>query len=427
MPRQTIYSEEIQEIMGRIPGWVVRWGLIVLFFLFLLIMGITWFVRYPETISAPIVLTTLNPPADLIARSSNKIEYILVKDGASVKKDDVVAVLYNTGDFRSVLELENILMQKGEDWKFYFSEDFLRKDYSLGELQSYYIQFVKQCLLYDHYLQTDFTVRKQRLIEANIVKTQQTIESQNQQMSLLEKDMEFENRNLERDSLLLHSEALTPADYERTRQSVLQKQIALLSQNTVITSTEANLINMEQQLLELQIQRDNETTNYLVQLSETREQLLMQINLWKEKYILQSPIEGKVTFTKYWSNNQNVISGERLASVVPDDSLQIIGKMYIPSQGFAKVKPGQIVNVKLNGFPYMEYGILKGRIRSLSSIPEVEGYAAEVAFEKGLISSYNTRLKFIQQMDGTGDIITKDQRLLERFLSPLKSAIKNDL
>lgn len=427
MPRQTIYSEEVQEIMGRIPGWVVRWGLIVLFFLFLLIMGITWFVRYPETISAPIVLTTLNPPADLIARSSNKIEYILVKDGASVKKDDVVAVLYNTGDFRSVLELENILLQKGEDWKLYFSKDFLRKDYSLGELQSYYIQFVKQCLLYDHYLQTDFTVRKQKLIEANIVKTQQTIESQNQQISLLKKDMEFENRNLERDSLLLHSEALTPADYERTRQSVLQKQIALLSQNTVITSTEANLINMEQQLLELQIQRDNETTNYQVQLSEAREQLLMQINLWKEKYILQSPIEGKVTFTKYWSSNQNVISGERLASVVPDDSLQIIGKMYIPSQGFAKVKPGQIVNVKLNGFPYMEYGILKGRIRSLSSIPEVEGYAAEVAFEKGLISSYNTRLKFIQQMDGTGDIITKDQRLLERFLSPLRSAIKNDL
>ena len=427
MPRQTIYSEEVQEIMGRIPGWVVRWGLIVLFFLFLLIMGITWFVRYPETISAPIVLTTLNPPADLIARSSNKIEYILVEDGASVKKDDVVAVLYNTGDFRSVLELENILLQKGEDWKLYFSKDFLRKDYSLGELQSYYIQFVKQCLLYDHYLQTDFTVQKQKLIEANIFKTQQTIESQNQQMSLLKKDMEFENRNLERDSLLLHSEALTPADYERTRQSVLQKQIALLSQNTVITSTEANLINMEQQLLELQIQRDNETTNYQVQLSEAREQLLMQINLWKEKYILQSPIEGKVTFTKYWSSNQNVISGERLASVVPDDSLQIIGKMYIPSQGFAKVKPGQIVNVKLNGFPYMEYGILKGRIRSLSSIPEVEGYAAEVAFEKGLISSYNTQLKFIQQMDGTGDIITKDQRLLERFLSPLRSAIKNDL
>ena len=101
--------------------------------------------------------------------------------------------------------------------------------------------------------------------------------------------------------------------------------------------------------------------------------------------------------------------------------------MYIPSQGFAKVKTGQTVNVKLNGFPYMEYGILKGKISSLSSIPETEGYAAEVVFSNGLVSSYNTRIKFIQQMDGTGDIITKDQRLLERFLNPLKSAIKNDL
>lgn len=413
--------------MGRIPGWVVRWGLTVFFFLFLLVLGIAWFVRYPETISAPIVLTTLNPPADLIARSSNKIEHILTEDGRPVKKNDVVAVLYNTGDYRTVLELEKTLLRNGEEWERYFSEDFLNRDHALGELQSYYIQFAKQCLLYDHYLQTDFTVRKRELIEANILKTQQTLESQSRQMSLLEEDMAFENKNLERDSLLLRSEALTLADYERTRQAVLQKRIAMLNQNTVVTSTEASLINMKQQLLELRMQRDNETINYRVQLSEARDQLLTQIGLWKERYVLQSPIDGRVTFTKYWSNNQNVVSGERLASVVPDDSLRVIGKMYIPSQGFAKVKTGQTVNVKLNGFPYMEYGILKGKISSLSSIPETEGYAAEVTFEKGLVSSYNTRLKFIQQMDGTGDIITKDQRLLERFLNPLKSAIKNDL
>ena len=427
MPRHTIYSEEVQEILGRIPGWVIRWGIVVLFCLFLLIMGITYLVRYPETISAPIVLTTLNPPADLIARSSNKIEHILVKDGDSVAKDEVIAVLYNTGDYRSVLKLENTLLRNGDRWELYFSGDFLNEDCSLGELQSYYIQFVKQCLLFDHYLQTDFTVQKQKLIEDNIAKTQQTIRSQAQQTSLLKEDMAFENKNLARDSLLLHSNALTPAEYERSQQSVLQKRISMITQNTALTSTESSLINMKQQLLELKIQRDNEILNYRVQLSEAREQLLTQIGLWKEKYMLQSPIDGRVTFTKYWSNNQNVVSGERLASVVPNDSLQVIGKMYIPSQGFAKVKTGQTVNVKLNGFPYMEYGILKGKISSLSSIPETEGYAAEVVFSNGLVSSYNTRIKFIQQMDGTGDIITKDQRLLERFLNPLKSAIKNDL
>lgn len=38
MPRP-IYSDEVQEIMGRIPGWVVRWGLSVIFFY---IHCITW-------------------------------------------------------------------------------------------------------------------------------------------------------------------------------------------------------------------------------------------------------------------------------------------------------------------------------------------------------------------------------------------------
>ena len=66
MPR-SLHSEEIQEIMGRIPGWVVRWGISVIFSLFAVLLLISFFFKYPETIASSIVITTSNPPSDLIA------------------------------------------------------------------------------------------------------------------------------------------------------------------------------------------------------------------------------------------------------------------------------------------------------------------------------------------------------------------------
>lgn len=59
MPQQnTFYSEEAQEIMGRMPSRLVRWGLSCIFFIFLIISGICFFIRYPQTISGRVVIAT---------------------------------------------------------------------------------------------------------------------------------------------------------------------------------------------------------------------------------------------------------------------------------------------------------------------------------------------------------------------------------
>ena len=57
MPQpNTFYSEEAQEIMGRMPSRLVRWGLACIFFIFLIILGIGFFIRYPQTISGLVVI-----------------------------------------------------------------------------------------------------------------------------------------------------------------------------------------------------------------------------------------------------------------------------------------------------------------------------------------------------------------------------------
>ena len=50
------YSEPIQEIMGSMPSWIVRWGVAILFSRIVLFAFICCFISYPEQITCAIIL-----------------------------------------------------------------------------------------------------------------------------------------------------------------------------------------------------------------------------------------------------------------------------------------------------------------------------------------------------------------------------------
>ena len=79
MPQRTnFYSDEAQSILGRAPSWVVRWGITVVFLIFVGIIVGCYFIKYPDTIEAPAVITTVNPPSDLVARYDGLIDLSLI-------------------------------------------------------------------------------------------------------------------------------------------------------------------------------------------------------------------------------------------------------------------------------------------------------------------------------------------------------------
>ena len=43
-----------------------------------------YFIKYPDTVEAPVVITTLNPPADLYARYDGLIDTLFVADEETV-------------------------------------------------------------------------------------------------------------------------------------------------------------------------------------------------------------------------------------------------------------------------------------------------------------------------------------------------------
>ncbi|NNU33286.1 HlyD family efflux transporter periplasmic adaptor subunit [Mucilaginibacter sp. S1162] len=106
--------------------------------------------------------------------------------------------------------------------------------------------------------------------------------------------------------------------------------------------------------------------------------------------------------------------------------------MTLPSTGAGKVEQGQEVIIKLENYPYREYGSIKGKVSSVSLTAtamktekgEIETYLVNVELPNDLKTNYGTYLKFKYEIKGEGDVITKDRRLIERLFDNMRYSVK---
>ncbi len=82
-----------------------------------------------------------------------------------------------------------------------------------------------------------------------------------------------------------------------------------------------------------------------------------------------------------------------------------------------KIRIGQQVNIRLANFPDREFGILQGKVKNISLVPDKDGnLLLDVGLIKGLETSYHKIIPFQQEMKGNAEIVTEDLRLTERLL-----------
>ena len=421
------YSEEVQEIMGHVPNWIVRWGITVFFLVFMMLLAGSYFFSYPVVISTPFILTTINPPAPVICKKSGRILQWFVAGGQKVKKGEVIAILENSASYEDIKLLDSLLKNLYENPEKAALKIPEPDRLILGQLQNTYVTFYKVYRNIKHYLEQDLIGKKITLLEKRIYNQKEQYDLILRQWMLKQQEFDVAEKVFVLDSIAYFKGGygIIKTEYDRSLQSILSQKAALLAFESSVKNAELTLLQLKESLLDLKFTKKNDLNIFRNELDKNRTLLQTGIDEWVENYLLISPIYGKITLTKYWSENQVITAGERLATIVPDEETIIIARAFIPSSGLGKVKPGQKVNIKLAGFPYMEYGVINGVINTISLIPEKEGYVAEIKLTDGMTSSYSETLKFIQQMDGTADIITEDTRLIYRLISPLRSYLQN--
>lgn len=431
------YSEPVQEIMGSIPSWITRWGVTVIAGIFALIIIGCCIIRYPQTLTSSITLTSENPPSDLASRYDGLLDTVCVVNGQKVSGGDLVALLSTPADYGDIMAVRNLLdslsSRERDALPDAVSSPSLYENYRLGDLQSSWSELVRSCSAYLNWSEIDQSGHQKRLVEEQIGKNREYYGDLLSQKAVLEQDMRYEQAGLERDSLLMAEGAISRAEYEATLKNWTSKKGSLASFEATLTSTQLSILQLRQQLTELEIQRQNEETEHLRGIMQQASQMKAQVAQWLEQYAVISPADGTVSLQKVWSRGQHVMVGDVIASIVPDNGDRVIGRLQVPSSGFGKVEEGQRVNVRLNGFPYMEFGVLKGVVESIPAVPQTvttaEGnsivYTVEVSFPDSLVTTYGKELPMVQQMDGTAEIITRDRRLIGQFIDPVLSLFKN--
>jgi multidrug resistance efflux pump len=255
-------------------------------------------------------------------------------------------------------------------------------------------------------------------------KTKLQLYGQQKQSNLSKEELKLAAKQFSRDSGLFEKNVIPPSEFETAERDFIQKKYAYESSKTSIVNSEIQISQLEQTILDLKLQKQEQENNLQIQLKSAYDVLKSEIEAWELLYLFKSPIEGVVSFSKIWSKNQNITAGEVALTVVPEGSGKIIGKLQLPIVGSGKVKPDQLVNIKFNSFPYMEYGTVQGKIASIALVPQEEFYLVTVDIPQNLVTNYGKELPFSQQMNGTAEIITENISILERLFNPLRAIFK---
>lgn len=421
-------SEDVQEVLGSVPPWILRWGISLLAGIVLFLIAGSWMFKYPDIISAPLVLTTTTPPASIIARTSAKISMLFVNNQQTVMAGDSMAILENPANYEDIIYIRTELDMINEAINNGTNYHLPRKNLKLGAIQASFSGLLIRLENYNQFITQNFHPQKiasmRRIIEANKLHYKSLISQQ----EIVKKQHELEMKSFNRISYLLKQGLISEEEGEKAQSTLLQSEMNVRNMKSTLENAQVQISQLEDNLIETELQYTDKRHTLLSELKASLTQLENEIRTWEMTYVLKTPVTGKVTFTNYWNVNQNVSGGDIVFNVVPDTLSELVGKVQLPINRSGKVKTGQQVNVLFSNYPDNEYGIVKAQIKNISLIPTKDGYfVAEVSFPDGLTTSYGKNLPLTHEMTATANIITDDLRLIEQFIQPLKKILKNNL
>ncbi|MFT6850155.1 MAG: hypothetical protein ACJATA_000964 [Sphingobacteriales bacterium] len=420
-----IRSNEVQEILSFIPHWLIRSGIGVILGTIIVLLVLTAFIKYPDVVKSRVTVITEIPPAPIIARTPGSIS-IFVEDNSYVEANEILGYVQNAANFEDVTFLKSNL-QKFITTKLDSSESkfvFPGKMLALGEVQQSYSAFNQQFSSLNFFEENDIYAKRIKSLTAKITYYQQLNKKYKTQKALLENELKMALQKLENDRSLFEKGIISELTLNSSESSYLQKKFTLENTEISLLQNSLQLDELQGRILELKQDLSDKKRSLKSSLLESRKQLQSAIVTWEQRYVLKTPIAGNVAYFKVWSDNQFVNIGDEILTIIPN-STDLVGKVYVPLLGAGKIKEAQKVNVKLDSYPYKEYGMIEGKVEKVSQIPRDNMYVVDINFPNGFMGTYGDTLQFHQEMQGTAEIITEDLTLFERIFNQLRSLFQN--
>ena len=410
------HSEEIADLLGTPPAWITRWGITIVFAALFIVVSSAWFVAYPDIVKGKIIVTTQQMPLKIMAKVGGKVEYLTLQEGDAVRKGELLCRMESTAKADDVLALENELKNINIENGLVNKTINLQKQRNLGEIQGLFSTFAQSLDNYAFFNTQNIASTQLEDIAAQIQHYKSLHTALQQQIATIEQERSLAERNYNRYKGLAKDGTASAMELETKEATVLQYQRQVEQLQTSAHTYDLQIIQLQGQNTTTKYTASDARATRLLALREAHRQLLNAISIWKNTYLINAPFDGQISFATPISNGQFVNAGSEILTLVPTGTTDLIGRVELPTLNAGKVAIGQPVNVKLDGYPYQEYGIVSAKIHKIGLVTNKGNYPIELIFQNGLQTNRNLSLPFRQELQGTAEIITKNRRLLQRLL-----------
>jgi multidrug resistance efflux pump len=397
-------------------------GATVIMFLLLLFLAGTWFIRYPEVLKGAVLVTTAAPTLKVVSEGEGRMMRLLVTNGSMVRKGDVLAEMENRTRLENTPMLQNLLRE---------TQLFLQNPKRSIQLPNDSLTGAIYKLMYLHLanitaisnLQTDDYHAITRIQPEATNRSLAPIATGKQTQKRLEpRGLSQYFRWLPDRSKLFSEGIYSRTEFQKKENEYLGKRREqedyaenMIKNDLKITEIEAELKTVEYAFLEKQ-------RFHLAEMAMAVRNIENGLRNWQEQYLILAPSDGRLAYLQNLAENQFVKAGETLFAIKPAQE-DFVAMVDIPVRGMGKAKVGQTVILKLDDYPFQEFGTIEGKVVSMAPSTDVKTYRMMVALPNGLRSSYHRDFVCKSEMAGSVEIITDDMRLFERAFYGIRKLV----
>lgn len=410
-------SKIASDILGKDPPSLIRWGIASMLSFLLMLLVLSNIIAYPDINIAQVEVTAKSAPIPLYARVNGYIKHVFVNEGDTVSEGDILALINNSADLDQVQILSDWLNNnESESINEIISSDIPNLK-QLGNLQVLYNDL---CNIYSkacQYIKSGSYHSKMVKAQNELSYLKELLCLEEKKYNILQKEYRLLKINIDRNRSLYKSKLISSADMESLERILLQKEMSIEQLNANRVNIKLKINSSLEKIVGIKNAHLEFTREVLLSYNNQVKELKVGLSNWKESYLITANTEGKIAFFKKIEDNEFVNTSDHILTVLPIIDQNIYATGLLPIINSGKVKLGQKVNIKLDDFPYREYGMLKGKLIYISQTQSNGYYAIRILITEGLSFDGSKDVEWFKaKMLASADIITDNLTVFQRLI-----------
>ena len=411
-------SDDVQEILGNPPSWIIRWGTLISLAAILALLFLAWKLKFPDIVKADLYLTTTNPPLRIYAKTDGDIK-LFVKESEKVEVGEQLAIMQNREKYKDILKLkthiDSLSVMPGYLLNTYVPLDNIQ----IGELSNEYNSFLRNLKNYQFVNRQSLDRSDIQRVKFKVNNEEKSIEELNK---LLKRAIEnFKNKKEYYASLkeAYSNKKISLEFYKDASRDVDEASNRIREIRAAIDEKERNIKALEMDAKGIRQKSQIGFTKQFLELQQSVDNISKRIEQWESTHVIIAPIKGSILLSDYYEPRKFLRKGDVFMAIQPENIEEIFAIAILKSEGAAKVVVGQKVHIKLLSHKAKDFGFLEGIIKSKTFQYQKGNYKLEIELQNGMRTSRGIDIQFEQGMRGVAEIITEEKNVLQRIFSTL--------